>query len=275
MIGSDANALASSVVLVCRKRAANAADRHPRRILRALSAKCQTPSTTSARPASVPSTCSNRSSAPAWACSRAMRKVLENDDSPMSVQDGADADQSRLGGNRERTRRRFRSRDPGRAGMVRHLRLRREAIGRTDHARQRQEHSPGGAVLLRRVQEPARQAGADRRAPSCRRTGRRATDKQPTVWECVQHTARVLAAADGGAAAAACWSAQMGREGRGCPQARLSPVRDRHEEGLGHGGAGLQRTRPGMAASRRPRAQRRRARRRGGTGRYVPGAPLR
>jgi len=38
-----------------------------------------------------------------------------------------------------------------------------------------------------------------------------ATDKEPTVWECVQHTARVLAAADGGAAAAAALVGQMGR----------------------------------------------------------------
>jgi putative DNA methylase len=38
-----------------------------------------------------------------------------------------------------------------------------------------------------------------------------ATDKEPTVWECVQHTARVLAAADGGATAAAALVGQMGR----------------------------------------------------------------
>ena len=34
-------------------------------------------------------------------------------------------------------------------------------------------------------------------------------DRSPTVWECVQHTARILAAADGGAAAAAALLAQM------------------------------------------------------------------
>jgi putative DNA methylase len=37
-----------------------------------------------------------------------------------------------------------------------------------------------------------------------------ATDKTPTVWECVQHTARVLAAPDGGAVAAAALVGQMG-----------------------------------------------------------------
>jgi putative DNA methylase len=37
-----------------------------------------------------------------------------------------------------------------------------------------------------------------------------ATDKTPTVWECVQHTARVLAAEDGGAEAAAKLVAAMG-----------------------------------------------------------------
>ena len=38
-----------------------------------------------------------------------------------------------------------------------------------------------------------------------------ATDKEPTIWECVQHAARVLAAADGGAEAAALLVGQMGR----------------------------------------------------------------
>ncbi len=38
-----------------------------------------------------------------------------------------------------------------------------------------------------------------------------ASDKEPTVWECVQHTARVLAAESGGAAAAAALVGQMGR----------------------------------------------------------------
>jgi putative DNA methylase len=37
-----------------------------------------------------------------------------------------------------------------------------------------------------------------------------ATDKTPTVWECVQHTARVLNASDGGGEAAARLVAQMG-----------------------------------------------------------------
>ena len=37
-----------------------------------------------------------------------------------------------------------------------------------------------------------------------------ATDKALTVWECVQHTARVLNAEDGGGEAAAGLSAQMG-----------------------------------------------------------------
>jgi putative DNA methylase len=37
-----------------------------------------------------------------------------------------------------------------------------------------------------------------------------ATDKQVTVWECVQHTARVLSAEGGGATAAAALVAQMG-----------------------------------------------------------------
>jgi putative DNA methylase len=37
-----------------------------------------------------------------------------------------------------------------------------------------------------------------------------ATDKEPTVWECVQHTARVLGAPEGGAEAAAALVGQMG-----------------------------------------------------------------
>jgi putative DNA methylase len=39
-----------------------------------------------------------------------------------------------------------------------------------------------------------------------------ATDKAPTVWECVQHTIRVLNAEDGGAEAAAALVAQMGQQ---------------------------------------------------------------
>ncbi len=45
-----------------------------------------------------------------------------------------------------------------------------------------------------------------------------ATDNTVTVWECVQHTARVLAAEDGGAAAAASLVARMGPKAR---EARL------------------------------------------------------
>jgi len=45
-----------------------------------------------------------------------------------------------------------------------------------------------------------------------------ATDRTATVWECVQHTARVLAAEDGGAAAAASLVARMGPKAR---EARL------------------------------------------------------
>jgi putative DNA methylase len=41
-----------------------------------------------------------------------------------------------------------------------------------------------------------------------------ATDNTVTVWECVQHTARVLAAEDGGAAAAAGLVARMGPKAR-------------------------------------------------------------
>ena len=37
------------------------------------------------------------------------------------------------------------------------------------------------------------------------------SDKEPTIWECVQHTARVLAASDGGAEAAAALVGPMGR----------------------------------------------------------------
>ncbi len=45
-----------------------------------------------------------------------------------------------------------------------------------------------------------------------------ASDNAPTVWECVQHTARVLAAEDGGAEAAASLVARMGPKAR---EARL------------------------------------------------------
>ncbi len=67
-----------------------------------------------------------------------------------------------------------------------------------------------------------------------------ATDKTSTVWECVQHTARVLRAEDGGAQPAARLIAAMGARAEGCPRARLSALRDCLAKGLGRRGAGLQ-----------------------------------
>ena len=79
-----------------------------------------------------------------------------------------------------------------------------------------------------------------------------ATDKTPTVWECVQHTARVLRAEDGGARAGGAARRAHGREGRGRPRARLPALRDRLAKGLGGRGAGLQRAGPGLDEPRRP-----------------------
>ena len=79
-----------------------------------------------------------------------------------------------------------------------------------------------------------------------------ATDRTPTVWECVQHTARVLRAEDGGSEAAARLVAGMGSTRRSRPRARLSPLRDRLAERLGRRGAGLQRTGAGLDGPRRP-----------------------
>ncbi len=80
-------------------------------------------------------------------------------------------------------------------------------------ARQCQKHSRPRAVQLRRVQEPARQDRPDAERADLAVDWSPATDRTATVWECVQHTARVLKAPDGGGEAAARLVAQMGSNG--------------------------------------------------------------
>ena len=70
---AEMNALASSIVLVCRKRAANAPSASRADLLQLLRReKCQTRLTISAKPVSAPWICSNPSSVPAWVYSPAL-----------------------------------------------------------------------------------------------------------------------------------------------------------------------------------------------------------
>ena len=137
-------------------------------------------------------------------------KVLEDDDSAMSVRTALALINRVWEEIENELDTSFRRRDAGRARLVRHLRLRRPRLGRADHARQRQERPARRAVRLRRLQGPAGQGRPHRRARAAGRTGRPPPTRRLTVWECVQHTARVLNAEDGGGEAAARLVAQMG-----------------------------------------------------------------
>ena len=79
---------------------------------------------------------------------------------------------------------------------------------RTDHARQRQEHPRPRLFDSGVFKDLHGKAGLTARRPAEGWTP--ATDSTLTVWECVQHTARVLNAPDGGGEAAARLVAQMG-----------------------------------------------------------------
>ena len=81
------------------------------------------------------------------------------------------------------------------------------------------------------------------------------TDRTATVWECVQHTARVLKAPDGGGEAAARLVAQMGSKAADAQKLAYRLFEICNTKGLESGGSRLQRTRAGMGASRRPRGR--------------------
>ncbi len=78
-------------------------------------------------------------------------------------------------------------------------------------------------------------------------------DRTLTAWESVQHLARTLRAEDGGQTAAARLLKQMGPRGRPGPGPGPPPVQDLHRQGLASGSPGVQRAGRGMVHPGIPR----------------------
>jgi len=161
MIAKDANALASSVVLVCRKRPENAPTATRADFLRALRRE-MLEAVEKIRKASVgPVDMPQSVIGPGMGVFTRNASVLEDDDSPMSAKTALALINRVWGEIEDDLDANFDPETTGRAGLVRDLWLRRADLGRPDQRRDREEHDDRGAVPLRRVREPARQGRAD------------------------------------------------------------------------------------------------------------------
>jgi putative DNA methylase len=209
MIAKDTNALASSIVLVCRKRPATAQTVTRADFLRAL--KREMPEAVERiRRASVgPVDMPQSVIGPGMGVFTRFARVLEDDDTPMSVKTAL-ALINRVWGEIENdldanfdpetqvalawfATYGFDARASGDLiGMANAKNIPIEALFRSGVF----QNLHGKAALTPREKLP------DGWSP--------AADKTPTVWECVQHTARVLRAEDGGAEPAARLVASMG-----------------------------------------------------------------
>ena len=249
MIGKGANALASSIVLVCRRRAADAEVVARAELIRAL--KRELPEAIDdIRKAGVgPVDMQQSVIGPGMGVFTRYGKVLENDDSAMTVRTALSLINRVLGRDRERTRHEFRSRDAGRARLVRELRLRDTKLRRTDYARQREKHLAQRIVHFRRFFRPAWQDGVDRAPQSPHRLvacdGRNLHDlgMRPAHRAGLERSRWRRRSGS----ATRCTD---GAEGGGRTRPRLSTLRNLHAKGLGERGAGLQRTRAGMGEAR-------------------------
>jgi putative DNA methylase len=209
MIARDANALASSIVLVCRKQPATAQTATRSDFMRAL--KREMPEAVDKiRKASVgPVDMPQSVIGPGMGVFTRYARVLEDDDAPMSVKTAL-ALINRVWGEIENdldanfdpetqvalawfTTYGFDARASGDLiGMANAKNIPIEALFRSGVF----QNLHGKASLTPRENLPSGWSPA--------------TDRTPTVWECVQHTARVLRAEDGGAEAAARLVAAMG-----------------------------------------------------------------
>jgi putative DNA methylase len=209
IIAKDANALASSIVLVCRKRAAAALTVTRTDFLRELRREMPD-AVEKIRKASVgPVDMPQSVIGPGMGVFTRYARVLEDDDSTMSVKTAL-ALINRVWGEIENdldanfdpetqvalawfATYGFDARASGDLiGMANAKNIPIEALFRSGVF----QNLHGKAGLTPREKLPADWSPA--------------TDKTPTVWECVQHTARVLRAEDGGAEAAARLVAAMG-----------------------------------------------------------------
>jgi putative DNA methylase len=209
MIGRDANALASSIVLVCRKRAADAPVATRSDFLRALKRDLPDAIDDIRRAGVGPVDMQQSVIGPGMGIFTRHARVLEDDDSPMSVRTAL-ALINRVWQEIENeldaafdaptqvalawfASYGFDARQSGELIMLANAKdipvgtLFSSGVFRNLH---------GKAGLIPREELPAGWSPE--------------TDKAPTVWECVQHTARVLNAEEGGAQAAGALVAAMG-----------------------------------------------------------------
>ena len=248
---NNANALASSVVLVCRKRAADASTVTRAEFIRAL--KREMPDAIdNIRKAGVgPVDMQQSVIGPGMGVFTRYSRVLESDDSPMSVKTALtlinrvwEEIENELDAN-------FDPETQVALAWYGSYGYEVQEIGRTERRRQRQERAGEGAVQLPRLQQPARQRSADaaRRASACLV----ARDRQAPDRLALRAASRAGAEGRG-------WRRRRGGEARradgaargGRAEARLPPVRDRDPQGPQRRGARIQRTCAGMGEARRP-----------------------
>ena len=208
------NALASSIVLVCRKRATDASTITRADFIRAL--KREMPEAIDAiRKAGVgPVDMQQSVIGPGMGVFTRYARVLEDDDSAMSVRTALalinrvwEEIENDLDAN-------FDAETQVALAWFATYGFDTRASGELITLGQRQERAARRPVRCRGVQGSARPGLSDAARANCRPAGTPATDKTATVWECVQHTARVLRAEDGGAEAAASLVARMGPKAR-------------------------------------------------------------
>jgi putative DNA methylase len=209
MIGKGTNALASSIVLVCRKRAADAGIATRSDFIRAL--KREMPEAIAAiRKAGVgPVDMQQSVIGPGMGVFTRFAKVLEDDDSAMTVKTALSLINRVWSEIENELSEAFDAPtqvalawfatygfDARASGELIVLANAKNISLETLFTSGVFQNLQGKAGLIARENLPAGWSPA--------------TDKAPTVWECVQHTIRVLNAEDGGAEAAAALVAQMG-----------------------------------------------------------------
>ncbi len=209
MIGSGTNALASSIVLVCRKRAADASIATRAEFIRALKRE-MADAIAAIRKAGVgPVDMQQSVIGPGMGVFTRFAKVLEDDDSAMTVRTALSLINRVWDEIENELSEAFDAPtqvalawfatygfDARLSGELITLANAKNVPLATLFASGVFQDLRGKASLVARENLPADWSPA--------------TDKAPTVWECVQHTIRVLNAEDGGAEAAAALVAQMG-----------------------------------------------------------------
>lgn len=212
MVSIDANALASSIVLVCRKRAETAAVVTRADFVRAL--KREMPAAIDEiRKAGVgPVDMQQSVIGPGMGVFSRYAKVLEDDDSAMSVKTALSVINRVWAEIDQELDTLF---DPEtQVALAWYGSYGFEARGSGDLiVLANAKNIPSNALFESGVFKDLKGKTALAARDGLPADWQPSTDKTLTVWECVQHTARVLRAADGGGPAAAALVAQMGAKG--------------------------------------------------------------